>query len=79
MNAHVIETTVPQSGSINVTGLPFLPGTNVEIIVIERPAPASEAPKRRFPYRGMPHRYDAPFEPAVPPEDWDVYKEETKP
>jgi len=71
MNAHVIETTVAESGSINLVGLPFRPGTNVEVIVLERPAsvtPASKAPERKFPYRGLPHRYDDPFEPAVPDE-----------
>ena len=73
MNMHVIETTVPESGCINVTGLPFLPGTNVEVIVIERPAPATEPPKRRFPDRGMPHTYVDPTEP-VALDDWEALK-----
>jgi len=76
MNAHVIETTVPESGNINLVGLPFQPGTNVEVIVLERPASAipsaSEVPQRTFPYRGLPHRYDDPFAPAVPEEDWEA-------
>lgn len=78
MNAHVIETTVPESGSINVAGLPFAPGTNVEIIVLERQSSLPATPQRRFPYRGMPYRYDDPFEPAVPIEDWDVYREDAQ-
>ena len=72
MNAHVIETTVPESGSINVTGLPFSPGTNVEIIVLERNGKA--APKERhFTMRGMPHTYIDPTEP-VAEDDWEALK-----
>ena len=77
MNAHVIETTVSESGSINLVGLPFQPGTNVEIIVLERTAsaftPASEVPQRKFPYRGLPYTYIDPTEP-VAMEDWEALK-----
>ena len=29
-------------------------------------------PKDRTPLRGTPYRYDNPFEPAVPSEEWDA-------
>ena len=72
MNAHVIETTVPESGSINVAGLPFAPGTNVEIIVLERDGKAA-AKVRQFTMRGLPHTYIDPTEP-VAMEDWEALK-----
>ena len=72
MNAHVIETTVPESGSINVTGLPFSPGTNVEIIVLERDGKAASK-ERHFTMRGMPHTCIDPTEP-VALDDWEVLK-----
>jgi len=72
MNAHVIETTVPESGSISVSGLPFSPGTNVEIIVLERKGKAASK-ERRFTMRGMPHTYIDPTEP-VAVADWEALK-----
>ena len=72
MNAHVIETTVPESGSINVAGLPFAPGTSVEVIVLERNGkPAVKV--RQFTMRGLPHTYVDPTEP-VAAEDWEASK-----
>jgi hypothetical protein len=77
VNAHVVETTVSESGSVSLTALPFQPGTNVQIIVLERTAsasgPASEVPQRRFRYRGLPHTYIDPTEP-VALEDWEALK-----
>jgi len=72
MNAHVIETTVPESGSISVSGLPFSPGTNVEIIVLERKGKAASK-ERRFTMRGMPYTYIDPTEP-VAVADWEALK-----
>lgn len=76
MNAHVFETVIPESGDINIKSLPFQPGTNVEIIVIERPASRPATNLRTFSYRGLPHRYDDPCEPAVPPETWEANRED---
>ena len=72
MNAHVIETTVSESGSISLSGLPFSPGTNVEIIVLERDGKAASK-ERHFTMRGMPHTYIDPTEP-VALDDWEVLK-----
>jgi hypothetical protein len=53
-------------------------GKQVEIIVLEDEAaqisgetPASDDASR-YPLRGSVLRYDEPFEPAVPPEDWEA-------
>jgi PIN domain nuclease of toxin-antitoxin system len=63
---HRIETTVPPDGVLRLSGLPFLPGQRVEIVIQARPAAAS------YPLRGTPVQYDRPFEP-VDQGDWDAY------
>lgn len=79
MNAHVVETVIPESEDINIKCLPFQPGTSVAVIVIERPASRPATNLRTFSYRGLPHRYDAPCEPAVPPEEWEAIGESHNP
>lgn len=69
MTAHRIEATLGTDKTLTLDNLPFPAGTNVEVIVLEqttrRPDPD------RYPLRGTVLRYDDPFEPAVPIEDWD--------
>jgi hypothetical protein len=74
MNAHRIETTVEETGELHLSGLPFRSGAKIEVIILERDA-SPRARERTFPFRGLPHMYTDPFEPACPIEDWEVYKE----
>lgn len=71
MNAHKVETTIDKNGQLVLTGLPFKPGDTVEVIVLERPVAQLEA--NPYPLKDkQPYRYDNPFEPAVPPEEWEA-------
>lgn len=76
MNAYKVETVLTEDGTLLLKELPFYAGDVVEIIILEQsktPLPSSpEQPIRSL--KGSILRYDEPFEPAVPPEDWEVLK-----
>jgi hypothetical protein len=63
MNAHRVETTIDQDGTLTLNGLPFRAGDEVEIIILERPAKPNE--DNPYPLRGRPVQYDAPTEPVA--------------
>ena len=71
MIAHKIEAVVPADGTLRISDLPFVPGSRVEIIVQER---AAESVAVTFPLRGTRGEMHEPFEPAVPPDDWDALR-----
>ena len=68
MNAHKLAATVKQDGTILLEGLPFHAGDRVEIIILE------QAKVSHRPLAGSVLRYDDPFDPAVPAEDWEALK-----
>lgn len=78
MNAYKVETTLTEDGTLKLQGLPFHAGDAVEVIILQRPSfqqeqtaiPTSESDL--YPLRGTVIRYDDPFEPAVPVEDWEA-------
>ncbi|MEH2282003.1 MAG: hypothetical protein V7K90_11860 [Nostoc sp.] len=71
MKAHRIEKTLTEDGILIIKDLPFQAGEAVEIIIIETQARPQEA--NLYPLHGKQlYRYDDPFEPAVPLEDWEV-------
>jgi hypothetical protein len=72
MQTHKTLATVQEGGKLVVENVPFAAGEQVEV-VIAVPEPKNERPKLRR-LQGTPYRYDDPFEPAVPPEDWDALK-----
>lgn len=74
MNAHKLAATLKQDGTILLEGLPFHAGDTVEIIILEQPKVEEPAPSSDRPLAGSVLRYDDPFEPAVPAEDWEVLK-----
>jgi hypothetical protein len=68
-----LKTTIKSGGKIMMEDLPFPDGQQVEVI-IEPSAPRSQDLK--YPLRGkQPFRFDDPFTPAVPHEDWDALRE----
>ena len=77
MMAYKTEATL-DSRTLTLRNLPFPPGTAVEVIVLERiGAPDTTTgggtdAHEATPLAGTVLRYDDPFEPAVPPEDWDA-------
>jgi len=68
MQAHRIETTIQPGGTLAVKGLPVREGARVEIIVLVKDEPTDPL----YPLRGTPYRFDEPFEPAAPAEDWEA-------
>ena len=68
------------SETLHLPELRDMVGKDVVIIVQEREGVNHSRSKQGaagdadyYPLRGSVLRYDDPFEPAVPPEDWDVY------
>lgn len=75
MQAHKVEVVLSENGTLVLEGLPFRAGEAVEVIILERPQPQRTFnASSEFPLQGTVLFYDDPFEPAVPPEEWDVLK-----
>jgi len=75
-----IERTLTADRTLLLEDLPFPPGATVGVI-IEEQAPLSATPKAaspseqpRYPLRGTVLKYDDPFGPAVPEDDWDALR-----
>ena len=69
MEAHRIETTLTQDGTLVLDHLPFRAGDAVEVIILAQPA--AETQQARYTLRGLPVRYDRPDEP-VAERDWEA-------
>ncbi|PDV99959.1 hypothetical protein [Candidatus Chloroploca asiatica] len=69
MQAYRVETTIAPDGSIKIVNLPFPRGEAVEVIIL---LPESRTTTtERYPLRGTPVVYHAPFEP-VSEDDWSI-------
>lgn len=74
---HRIDDAIVQGGKLVLSGLPFPEGQHVRVIVEE--TKGSDRPRlpiaevRRL-LRGGVKRYDDPFAPAIPPEDWEMLR-----
>lgn len=75
-----IERTLTEDRTLLLEDLPFPPGATVAVTVEEEPAQPSTAPgaassdEQRYPLRGTVLRYDDPFAPVAPEEDWDALR-----
>jgi hypothetical protein len=69
MQSIQLEAKVGKGGTLELTGLPFADGAIVDVSV-----QLHAAPEKRIshPLAGLPVTYIDPFEPAVPPEDWEA-------
>jgi len=69
LQAHRIETTLTQDGTLILEHLPFQAGETVEVIVLTNsfPSPTQD----RYPLRGTSIEYLDPLEP-VAEQDWEV-------
>jgi hypothetical protein len=66
-----LETTLGENKTITLTDLPFSVGTALEVTVREKAAAIPQGDERTlYPLWGTVYRYDDPFGPAVPLEDW---------
>ncbi len=72
MEAYRVETIVAQDGTLVIKGVPFRPGTKVEVIVLGY-VPRKGVEETRYPLRGKPIRYVEPFE-SVAEDEWEVLK-----
>ena len=73
MNAHKLAATLMEDGTLILKGLPFHAGDTVEITILEQPKKQPASQQTEYPLQGkQPYRYDDPFEPAVPVEDWEA-------
>ena len=66
-----IAATLELDGTLTLDHLPFQAGQRVEVIVA---AISAAVPEDDFPLRGSVLRYDDPFGPACPLEDWEALK-----
>ncbi len=69
LQAHKIETTLTQDGTLTLDRLPFQAGQAVEVIVL--PNSPSSPSHDLYSLRGLPVRYDRPTEP-VADEEWEA-------
>ena len=67
LQAHRVETTLTQDGTLTLDHLPFRAGEGVEVIVL----PHATLPRNRYPLRGTPVDYQGPAEP-VAEQEWDA-------
>lgn len=65
-----VEATVSRNGLLIVRGLPLRPGERVEVIVLGRRKPEGA---ERYPLRGKPVRYVAPYE-SVAEDEWSALR-----
>ena len=70
MQAYHTTLQMPPNGALVITGLPFHAGDEVEITVESKLTGLGQI--FRTPLAGVPVEYIDPFEPAVPPEDWEA-------
>ena len=71
MNAHRVETTLNQDGTLTLNDLPFHAGDAVEVLILPRPQKPSG--RNRYPLHGTQIKYINPTDP-VAEEDWAVIK-----
>jgi len=71
MQAHRLETTVTQNGTLVLHSLPFRAGELVEVIILAK-TPAASA-RNPYPLRGLPVTYLNPTEP-VAQADWEAVR-----
>ena len=73
MQTYHTTSRISQNGALVITGLPFRAGEEVEVTV--EPKISAKGQIFRTPLAGVPVEYIDPYEPAVPPEDWEVIKD----
>jgi hypothetical protein len=70
MHAYHTTLQMPPNGALVITGLPFHAGDEVEITVESKVTWRGQI--FRTPLAGVPVEYINPFEPPVPPEEWEA-------
>lgn len=71
MTKHKATAKVGKGGKIILENVPFAEGDEVEVTV-ETAVKDGRQGRLKHPMRGSVIRYDDPFEPACPPEEWEA-------
>ncbi|MCC7353191.1 MAG: hypothetical protein IT330_05480 [Anaerolineae bacterium] len=71
MRIYCAKVTITEDGTLIIKGLPFEAGDKVEVIV--RGQESAVKRNGRYPLRGKPVRYTAPFK-GVAEDDWEVLR-----
>jgi hypothetical protein len=74
METYHISTKISNGGIPFLPKLPFPDGQEVEVTI--EPKNGKMQKKPTYPLRGLPFEYIDPFEPACPPEDWEVLRDD---
>ncbi len=61
LQAHRVETTLTQNGTLTLDHLPFQAGETVKVIIL--PIALKPPAQNRYPLRGLPFEYHDPMEP----------------
>lgn len=69
MQTYRVEAVVSQDGVLAIRGVPFRAGDRVEVIILSQRRKRESG--ERYPLRGKPVHYIAPFE-SVAESEWDV-------
>jgi hypothetical protein len=73
---HEINDAIVKDGTIVLSHLPFPDGQHVRIVVAEADGPAKRISIQRVRelLMGGVERFDEPFEPMIPSENWEMLK-----
>jgi hypothetical protein len=74
---HRIDDAIVRGGTLVLSNLPFAEGQHVQVIVAEadaEPANVASIQEIRRLLKGGVERFDDPFEPMIPPEEWEMLK-----
>ena len=71
MKTYQAEVVIEQDGALRLQELPFRAGDRVQVTIQDADR-ADEVVTQRYPLRGSVIRYDDPFGPAVPEDDWEA-------
>ena len=74
MEAFKTATKVEKDGTVTLHGVPFAEGAEVEVVVRQISSDAEPTPAPPHPHRGSVLKYDDPFAPAAPEEDWEALR-----
>jgi hypothetical protein len=71
MQTYRIETIVSGNRVLTIRGVPFREGERVQVVILSLPRKWEKG--ERYPLRGKPFRYVAPFD-SVAENDWDALR-----
>ena len=71
MQTYRVETTVAPNRMLTIRGVPFSPGEEVEVIILNHPRQTKK--RQLYSLRGKPVRYTRPFD-SVAEDEWQALR-----